>query len=314
MIKRIKLFGFNNVSLSIRKLTNSLSFPWLFINYAVKNDILINEINNEVRSLNKLLPQNDYDHFRNKIREVFSKKDCNYFLKNNYIQQIMFIGNTIRTSVEFFQIIFYHKRYINLLKEDKVGGPLPFWLFPKSSGNRIHHIYHLIKLTNLMSSKKLNDYDLIIEFGGGYGSYCRLTKLYGYKNDYLIFDFDDVNLMQYFYLKHFYENIKLQKKSEITITSDFDNLKSILNTFFVNKKILLVSHWAISETPLAIRESFFNIIDNKKVDAFIAFQEKFMNVDNLNYFTKKYYNKINKLEKFKVNFENHYYLFTQSNK
>ena len=91
-------------------------------------------------------------------------------------------------------------------------------------------------------------------------------------------------------------------------------MKSILNTFFVNKKILLVSHWAISETPLAIRESFFNIIDNKKVDAFIAFQEKFMNVDNLNYFTKKYYNKINKLEKFKVNFENHYYLFTQSNK
>ena len=311
MLKMVSLFGFNFVSYLYRKSTNLLSFPWLFINRAKYEQELVLTSKNKVRELKKLHPKNDYEIFRNKVRQIFLGENCHNFLRDSLIQQIMFIGNSYRTTIEFFKIYFLYKEFRYLLKEDNVGNPLPFWLYPNSSGNRIHHIFHLIKLINL-NKKNLNEYDLIIEFGGGYGSFCRLSKLYNYKNDYLIFDFNEVNIMQFYYLKHFYKDIEINKKSKISLISEIKDLNTLLNNFYIDKKILFISHWAISETPLKTREEIFDITDKLKINYFIAFQEKFLNVNNSKYFDIKFKNKIKSKEEFTVNFEKHYYLYSEN--
>ena len=38
--------------------------------------------------------------------------------------------------------------YENLFKEDNIGNPIRYFLYLKSSGNRINHVYHLSVFEN----------------------------------------------------------------------------------------------------------------------------------------------------------------------
>jgi hypothetical protein len=49
--------------------------------------------------------------------------------------------------------------------------------------------------------KKVKDHEVIVEFGGGYGSMCRLIYQAGYMGSYIIYDFAHLNLIQDYYLK-----------------------------------------------------------------------------------------------------------------
>ena len=62
-----------------------------------------------------------------------------------------------------------------ILKEDNSGFPPRYFLYPKSSGNRIHQTYHLYKF-NEFCNKNLKTFDLVFEFGGGYGNMARTFK------------------------------------------------------------------------------------------------------------------------------------------
>jgi len=313
--KETYIFGFKNLSFIFRKSTNLLSILWAF-SMSNKNETkLPKDISSMVINLDKLDLKNDYDLFRMEIRKLLLSFELKYFLRNKYVQQVMHIGNSIQTTKEFIKIIFYHKKLKPLLAEDKVGEPLPFWIFPKSSGNRIHHVYHLSQLFKFNKNKNLNDYDLIIEFGGGYGSFCRLVNLNNYTKDYLIFDFNDINILQYYYLGHFYKNVNIEenfKKCQITLISCLSYFEKYINKFFKNKKILFVSHWAISEAPIEIRDNFLKIFKEIKFDIFIAYQENFIKINNKNYFEDKFKNKNIIINKFKINLENHYYLYSES--
>ena len=85
-------------------------------------------------------------------------------------------------------------------------------------------------------------------------------------------------------------------------------------------KSLFIANWSLSETPYNFRKDFIPLI--KKNDLIlISFQEKFENIDNLNYFNnlkKKFSNKFRiKIIKNKfytgniINKHNHYFFIGQ---
>ena len=63
--------------------------------------------------------------------------------------------------------------FIKLLEENTVGNPVPFFLYKKSSGNRIRHIYLLKKIFDF---GEINNVDAVIEIGGGYGCMAKIFE------------------------------------------------------------------------------------------------------------------------------------------
>ena len=86
----------------------------------------------------------------------------------------MFFVNNRFYLILFLLKILKKNKFTNLLKEESIGNPLPFFLYRSTSGNRIRHVYHLLEYTNYKSLKT----DIFIEIGGGYGCMANLINKY----------------------------------------------------------------------------------------------------------------------------------------
>jgi hypothetical protein len=171
--------------------------------------------------------------------------------------------------------------------ENKVGFPVLRKDFANSSGNLIHHIYHLTQFYNF-SRKAPKDFNLIFEFGGGYGSMCRLFHNLDFDGKYIIFDFPHFIFIQNYYLKCLGYNIcdynDFNKvKSGIFLISDFTVLEDILNNIPENKNSLFIGTWSLSETDLETRISVNKLLKNFN-NYLIAFQNSFGEVENKSFF------------------------------
>ena len=212
------------------------------------------------------------------------------------------------------------KLWSNLLNENNIGKPIPYFLYPKSSGNRIRQVYIIKKFFDTVKIEKLRDIKNIIEIGGGYGCFADIFKKINKKINFIIYDMYEVNLIQYYYLKMNNHEVELNKKSKgISLISDFKLLKKISKD---KKKSLFVANWSLSEFPRKFRYKFIPIIKNSDY-SIICFQEKFENINNIIFF-KKIIKKMNKnyqliLQKFEYynkspfNKTDHYILIVKKN-
>ena len=98
-----------------------------------------------------------------------------------------------------------------LLIENDVGDPIKYFLYPKSSGNRINHVYHLsiLKKNTNIKLKKINN---VFEFGAGYGCMANIFSKINKKIYFRLFDTMPVNLIQYYYLKQNKLDVGFKKK------------------------------------------------------------------------------------------------------
>ena len=174
-----------------------------------------------------------------------------------------------------------------------MGNPLTFFLYPKSSGNRIHDMFHIKYILNF--KEKIKEIDTIFEFGGGYGNLCHLLNKIIKPKTYIIYDLPEVSILQYYYLRMLGYKVNINQKF---IKKNMINLfynKNLINKIFIKqfrpKKTLFISNWAISESPIYLRHKFLNIMNKTRL-VFLAFQEKYQNINNLNYFKKNIKNKI----------------------
>ena len=116
---------------------------------------------------NKKYLKSTHNLFNKKILDFLKKGEITNFLRKNFIQKMFFVHNRLFILRELLELkkdknwILYKK----LIEEDNVGNPVRYFLYPKSSGNRINHVYHLSVLTKgfNINLKKLNN---IFEFGG----------------------------------------------------------------------------------------------------------------------------------------------------
>ena len=222
-----------------------------------------------------------HDKFNKQIYLILKKGRLYNFLRNSFIQKMFFVHNRffiyneLRTLKKNQNWNFYKK----LLIEDNIGNPIRYFLYPKSSGNRINHVYHLSLLEKLLEIK-LKNINYIFEFGGGYGCMARIFFKINKKVRYSIFDTPLVNLLQFYYLKQNSMNVGFNKNSQFVLNNELTNIKSIKS---INS--LFIANWSLSETPIFYRNKFLKYIQNHHY-ILIAFQEYFEEINNREYFYK----------------------------
>jgi len=270
------------VSDFLRKILSFLSFWYPNDLNSIKNKDknIIRTIQKKLNNIhfNKKNLKNTHNLFNKKIFELLKKGDTTNFLRKNFIQKMFFVHNRLFILKELVELtkdknwIFYRK----LIEEDHVGNPVRYFLYPKSSGNRINHVYHLSILASEfnINLKKITN---VFEFGGGYGCMARIFSKINGKISFTCFDTSFVNLLQYYYLKQNNLNVGFSKKNKFYLIS---NTKKMNNS---SSNSLFIANWSLSETPINFRKKFFKLIKNSKL-ILISFQENFENIDNLKYF------------------------------
>jgi len=228
----------------------------------------------------------------NELKINISKKNILKFLRWDVIKRTMFVDNSTYVQIEYQSVLnnFIYKDYwFQGIKENKIGYPYLRTELANTSGNLIHHLYHLTEYYNF-SNKKPNDFEVIFEFGGGYGSMCRLIHNLNFQGKYIIFDFPHFIALQKFYLKSAGYNIYDYKdynkvNSGIFLISDINDLEDICKFLSPLSNSLFIATWSLSETNLTTRNLFNNIYKNFN-HFIIAFQDSFGEVHNMTYFNE----------------------------
>ena len=238
------------------------------------------------------------------IFKIINDNKLNVFLRNPIVQNIFFIHNRLFILKELNELKKDKKWHIwkNMLAENDVGNPIRYFLYPKTSGNRIRQVFILKKFFESQKNIKIDKIKNIIELGGGYG--CMAQIFYKLKtiNNYYIYDMYEVNLLQYYYLKMNNCKVSLSKDNiGITLVNDLKQLKKISKTKTID---LFIANWSLSEFPLNFRKEFIPMI-RRSNSSIISFQEKFEKINNSKFF-KNLVKKLNNTYTYKfINFD-HY--------
>lgn len=218
------------------------------------------------------------DNSQNMIDELICLNSCN-FLRFSSIQKTMFIKFSWYALYELLLLIINYKNSLKLLKENPAGDPQPFIFYPLTSANTVHTLYHISVLEKFLDIK-LKSFKQIVEFGAGYGNMARIAYKLGFKGKYLILDLPVSLALQEYYLSlaKIYDSELRNMNEQVYFQKKFPT------SFFNNKgKKLLIATWSLSEAPLRDRRKVVKNLN--KFDAIlIAFQKKFHEVDNLEYF------------------------------
>jgi glycosyltransferase involved in cell wall biosynthesis/tetratricopeptide (TPR) repeat protein len=237
-----------------------------------------------------------WESFRKIVRELILTENPRNFLNWDVINATMFYEpNIIEVELKYLQLLPDWLQWKEAIKESPVGNPKPYFAYPESSGNLIHHAYHLAQLMR-WTGCALTEATQIVEFGGGYGSMCRLAHQLGFKGQYVIFDIPEFSNLQEYFLKSIglstvvVKNQVTEIDRHISLHWDIDKLSQQLSNATSN--MTFVATWSISEAPVSVREQVFNLVADAKF-YLIAYQEDFEGVNNLEYFAQFAQNKPN---------------------
>jgi len=301
----------------IRFFRAQLSFPFnKKENFLSKKDLkLLNKIYFQAKQIEKdnKIKLNTHIIFSKNILNLILKKNLLNFLQKGFIQQMFFIHNRFFILFELIEMIKDKNWYLwkRIIKEDNVGNPVKFFLYPYSSGNKIHQTYHIKKYKDF-SKVNIKKFNNILELGGGYGNMAKTFYKLNNKINYTIFDTKEVSLLQLYYLKRSNINVGLGKSNKIKLINNFRDLKKIFSKSKKSKN-LLIANWSISEFPMKLRKDLafvFKYFDYQ----IISYQKNFEMIDNSKYFQKinkfnKANNRTSKIIELK-NKKNNFYLFS----
>jgi hypothetical protein len=209
-----------------------------------------------------------------RLRYLLGVRDPRAFLTWDVICKTMFIPFARYSPIElaFLRQRRDWGRWYSAIAEHRVGLPFPYPLCPSSSANAIHHAYHLALLEDRLG-QPVHTFGTICEFGGGYGSTCRIARSLGFSGRYVIFDLPEFSALQRYYLG--------SVGTDVITTSDPAQLASITERRAAPS--LFIATWSLSEAPGTVREQVLQSVSG--FDAFLfAFQDRFGEQDNKSYF------------------------------
>ena len=232
-------------------------------------DVNLKRLKNKILDIDKNIPLGTtvWEENRKELRRAILEDNVYDFLNWSVIKNTMIFE---APKTEYLDVI-KNTMLAEALRETKIGNPKPYYLDLSTSGNLIHNAYSVSKL---FSKCSLKDFFKVVEFGGGYGSMCRLFRNMNYLNKYIIFDLPEFSALQNFYLDY----IGTEFTNNTVFTSNKNDFKS------QNSGCLLIATWSLSEMPLILREK---LLEQLKFDyCLIAFQSVFDEIDNVDYFNK----------------------------
>jgi hypothetical protein len=226
----------------------------------------------------------------NQLRQLILTDDPRKFLQWDVVRRTMFIGyeRYVSTELKSMKLLSdWNNRWRRTIKESPIGCPMPFVFYPASSANLIHHAYHL-SVFEQRTGVKIDALDFVMEFGGGYGSMCRVIHKLGFCGRYIIFDLPLFSALQKYFLSTLGLNVLtleqfLSNKPGILCISDLRELNLVIAHEDFKRESLFIATWSISEAPIKIREAIYPLVPKFK-SWLIAYQHRFGEVDNVNFF------------------------------
>lgn len=225
----------------------------------------------------------------NRLKELVLNDDPREFLRWDVIFKTMSVTYAEYVTPELKCLksrVDWSNRWRQAIEESSVGHPVPHWQYPRSSANLIHHAYHLDQFEE-KTMLQVHTMDFVFEFGGGYGSMCRLFHNLGFQGKYVLFDLSDFSSLQKFYLKsiglavHPLKSFEKEKKGCVCI-SGTEQLRHILSNSHAGNSMFIAT-WSISEAPIEFRNNILPLTAD--FGAFlIAYQHRFKEVDNITFF------------------------------
>jgi hypothetical protein len=222
--------------------------------------------------------------YRNKLRQNILNDDPRDFCNWETIRSTMFYEPDV-VELQFLQGLENWDQWKTAIRESKAGNPRPYYSFNESSGNLIHHAYHLAQLIHFTKCSVQN-IPQVVEFGGGYGSMCRMFYQLGFKGRYIIYDLPEFSALQEYFLKSIGIQSAIKKeatndKNCVVLLSDLNELSKQLKDQV--DRYIFVATWSISETSLDFRNRIFNFVSNASY-YLIAYLYQFGEVNNHDYF------------------------------
>jgi hypothetical protein len=170
------------------------------------------------------------------------------------------------------------------LRHKQYGHPPPFPPMPATNAIAIEHANHLLRFREA-TSEPFHDAGCIVEFGGGYGSMCRLIHALGFRGRYVIFDLPHVLALQRYYLALQgidTETNAVNPGSGVRLAADLDTVQHLIG----ENQFAAISTWALSEMPLSLRQRIEPILERSACHKILlSYQARFEGNDNRAYFT-----------------------------
>ncbi len=154
-----------------------------------------------------------------------------------------------------------------LLKDPGVGGAVIDPVL-KTNGNIIHHLYSMFRFEEA-TAHRLADDSRIVEFGGGYGNFCRLMFRRGFSGRYVIYDLPEVLELQKWYLGRTLAADEYARVEFVTALPDGADT--------------VIGLWSISEMPVELRDRIKTLKPNYFL---IGYQHNIAGIMNVDYFDR----------------------------
>ena len=225
--------------------------------------------------------QQNIDELKNHIQN----DDVGRFLRWNVVQRTMVVLNPPYVAAELGALRasdLWESRWMPAIQEDACGAPVPYLSYPKSSGNLIHNAFHVQQFEK-HTGTSVDELQTVIEFGGGYGSMCRLFHRLGFRGTYIIYDLPAFSALQRYFLRSTGVLDTHDQACSVHCLSDLTRLNDVMAERSGRKNSLFLATWSLSEAPLDVRASFEPHI--RECDHhLIAYQRVFSGIDNVAYF------------------------------
>src|SRR6266853_3457808 len=234
---------------------------------------------------------NRWVQFQKKLRSLVLSRDPREFLSWDVISKTMFLAFSpyaVRELIHLKRQNNWNSRWKDALQESPVGRPAPFLLYPQTRAILIDDAYDLYAFQVAMGLV-LEQFHNILEFGGGYGSMCRLLFNLGFDGRYVVYDLQPFSGLQAYYLSSLgipvlSKNSFPRSEKGVALVSDEEGLLLSAEPF-TKQESLFIAAWSISETSLDVRRRF--LLYAAECDAFlIAFQEQLGEMNNCQFFDR----------------------------
>lgn len=209
--------------------------------------------------------------YQRALRDTLLKRDPRHFLRSEVIANTMFHGakevelRTLEASPSW-------DKWRHVVTKDPFGSPPPYAPLPDIDGNSLHQLYSLSQLPN--GADAVRNMHTVVEFGGGYGSMCKLIYGLGFTGRYTIYDLPEFLALQEYYFSN--TGVPL---SSIALVQEPGILAQHSNPD------LCIALWSLSESPLELRQQVLAALGSPK-QYLIAYQEHFSRLDNVAYFAQ----------------------------
>ncbi len=229
-----------------------------------------------------------WENFRLGLRRDLDAHDPRTFLRWPVIQHAMCLTNSGAVVPEYLALRTSGQwaRFARAVEESPTGNPIPFLYCPRSSGSLLHHCHHVMRFAQV-SGADLSTMDAVVEFGGGYGSMCRLLHRLGFGGRYFIYDLPEFSALQRYFLRSLGLPV-LEAGADpatpgIHLLTDLGKLQTALAALPADFRRAFIATWSLSESQPDLRDRFLPLVEN--FDYFLlAFQNDFNGVDNNDYF------------------------------